>query len=112
MTGVQTCALPICLDFGVDDGPLDATGGRHHLLRARVQIREVLEVVGETIAQILRLADVDDAVAVVHEAVHARRGRNVARRGSIRRRICHAASLRGIATPVVSTGVGRAQNGR
>ena len=49
------------LNLGAHDGPLDSARGRHHLLGARVQVRQVLEVVGEAIAQVFSLADVDDA---------------------------------------------------
>ena len=49
------------LDLGPHDGPLHGARGRHHLLGARVQVRQVLEVVGEAIAQVFGLADVDDA---------------------------------------------------
>ena len=49
------------LDLGAHDGPLHGARGRHHLLGARVQVRQVLEVVGEAIAQVFGLADVDDA---------------------------------------------------
>ena len=49
------------LNLGTHDGPLHGTRGRHHLLGARVQVRQVLEVVGEAIAQVFGLADVDDA---------------------------------------------------
>ncbi len=34
------------------DGPLHGARGRHHLLGARVQVRQVLEVVGEAITQV------------------------------------------------------------
>ena len=44
------------LHLGTHDGPLDGARGRHHLLGARVQIRQVLEVVGEAVAQVLGLA--------------------------------------------------------
>ena len=83
------------LDFGTHDGPLHGARGRHHLLGARVQVRQVLEVVGEAVAQVFGLADVDDATLRIGESVDARRGRNVSRAGSVRRRICHAPRVRG-----------------
>ena len=49
------------LHLGTHDGPLNGARGRHHLLGARMQIRQVLEVVSEAIAQVFGLADVDDA---------------------------------------------------
>ena len=60
-----------------------------------MQIRQVLEVVRQAIAQVLGLADVDDAALRVGESVDARRGRNISRAGSVRRRISHAPRVRG-----------------
>ena len=59
------------LDLGADDGPLDAGRGGHHLLGARVQVREVGEVAFSRWPQALGLADVDDPAARVAEPVDA-----------------------------------------
>ena len=42
-----------------------------------MQVRQVLEVVGEAVAKVFGLADVDDATLRIGESVDARRGRNV-----------------------------------
>ena len=63
------------LDLGVDHRPLHAGRGGHHRRGARVQVDDVLEVRRQPGAEVLGLADVDDAAVLVAEAVDARRGR-------------------------------------
>ena len=78
------------LDLGADDGPLDAGRGGHHGRGAGVEVGDVLEVRRQPGAEVLGLADVDDAAAGVGEAVDARRGRDRPRGGTVRRRVGHA----------------------
>ena len=83
------------LDLVAHDGPLHAGGGGDHLLGARVQVRQVLEVVGEAVAQVLGLAHVDDAAVRVREAVDAGGGGDVARGRAVGRGVCHSPQTRG-----------------
>ena len=57
------------LDVIADLDPLDALGRSHHLGRARQQGTRVLEIVGQALAERLRLADVDDPPVPVAELV-------------------------------------------
>ena len=82
------------LDLGADDGPLDACRAGDHRLGPRVQVGEVLEVRRQPGAQAARLADVDDPAVLVAEAVDARLLRDRSRRGTVRRRVSHPATLR------------------
>ncbi len=63
--------------FGADHRPLEAPGGQHHGLGARMQQLQRLEVVGQSVAQVLRLAHVDDASLPVTPLVDAGLGRDV-----------------------------------
>ena len=96
------------LDLGLDDGPLDAGRRGDHRLGARVQVGDVLEVRRQPRPEAVGLADVDDPAALVAEPVDARVVRDRARRGTVRRRICHSPTLR---RPGVSRrpGTGRTQ---
>ncbi len=82
-----------CLDLGADYRPLDAGGVLQHPLRPRRLTCEVGEVRVQPGAQVLGLADIDHAAALVAELIDAWRLRNRARRRPVRRRICHAATL-------------------
>ena len=82
------------LDLGADHGPLHGGGRGDHLAGAGVQRPGVLEVARQPAAQALGLADVDDPTGRVAEPVHARSDRDRPRRRTVRRRVCHAVSLR------------------
>ncbi len=78
------------LDLGGDDRPVDARGGPHHRLRPGMQRGEVGEVGVQPLAQVLRLAHVDDPAVLVTEPVHPGGFGDRARCGSVSRRISHA----------------------
>ena len=80
------------LDLGVDDGPLHRRRGGDHLLRAGVQVGDVLEVRAESRAQRLGLAHVDDPALGVAKAVDPRLGRDLSRFRSIAGGIGHDVS--------------------
>jgi hypothetical protein len=58
--------------FVANRHPLDRLGGGHHLGRAGMEQRRVLEVVRQALAQTRRLAHVDHAAVRVLELVRAR----------------------------------------
>lgn len=60
------------LDLGGHHRPFHGRGGRDHGAGARVQVRQVLEVVRQALAQALRLSDVDHPAVLVTEPVHPR----------------------------------------
>ncbi len=59
------------LDVVADLDPLDALGRGHHLGGPRQQCARALEVVGQTLAERLGLADVDNPPVLVAELVRA-----------------------------------------
>ena len=77
------------LDLGGHHRPLDAGRAGHHLRGPRVQRTEVGEVRVQPLPQALGLADVDDPVAGIAEAVDAGRVRNRARGGAVESGIRH-----------------------
>ena len=85
------------LHLGGHDGPLDGAGGGDHLLSAGVEGGEILEVVAQARAEVLGLADVDDAALGVEEAVDAGRRGDLACGGAVRRGVCHGWCLTPIA---------------
>ena len=78
------------LDLGGDDGPLHGGGGGDHRARPRMEAGQVLEVVGQALAQALGLADVDDPAVLVAELIDPRRVGDLSRLGSIAAGVCHA----------------------
>ena len=82
------------LDLGAHHGPLDAGRRGDHRLGPRVQRGQVLEVRGQPRAQALGLAHVDHPALGVAEPVDPGAYRDLARGGSVGRRVCHSPSLR------------------
>ena len=60
------------LEFAAHDSPLHPVGSLHHRAGARVQLAEVLEVIGQAGPEVLGLAHVDDAVVLIAESVDPR----------------------------------------
>ena len=81
------------LQLVLHDGPLHVGSGGDHPLGARVQGRDVLEVRVETVAQVLRLADVDDLTVLVAESVDAGLGGNGSGGGPVGGRVSHGSAL-------------------
>ncbi len=77
------------LDLGGDDGPLDGGGRGDHGAGPRVQAGEVLEVVGQALAQVLRLPDVDHPAVLVAEFVDPRGVGDLSRLGAVAGGVCH-----------------------
>ena len=77
------------LDLGVDHRPLHLGGGGHHLPSARMQARDIGEVRGQSAAQALGLADVDDSSVLIPEPVHAGLDRDGPGSGAVGRGISH-----------------------
>lgn len=71
------------LHLGGHHGPLHRRGGGHHAPGARVQVRQVLEIVRQALAQALRLPDVDHTAVLVTEPVHPGTVRDVSRPGAV-----------------------------
>ena len=82
------------LHLGGHDRPFHRACGGDHLLGARVQCGEVLEVVGQTLTQVLGLADVDDPSLPVQEPVDPRGRGDLARGRTVRRGVGHARKRR------------------
>ncbi|CAM5574116.1 hypothetical protein SMICM304S_11676 [Streptomyces microflavus] len=77
------------LDLGGDDRPLDGCGGRDHRARTRVEIGQVLEVVGHALAEVLGLPDVDHPAVLVAELVDPRGVGDLPRAGAVAGGVCH-----------------------
>ena len=77
------------LQLGADDGPLDRGRREHHGPGLGGQPSRVLEIGAQAGAQVLRLADVDDASVRVAEAVDAGRRGDLARSRAVGGRISH-----------------------
>ncbi|CAM5696230.1 hypothetical protein SBADM41S_10954 [Streptomyces badius] len=77
------------LDLGGDDRPLDGCGGGDHRARTRVEIGQVLEVVGHALAQVLGLPDVDHPAVLVAEPVDPRGVGDLSRLGAVAGGVCH-----------------------
>ncbi len=71
------------LDLRGHHRPLHGRCCGHHRPGARVQVRQVLEVVRQALAQAFRLSDVDHPAVLVTEPVHPRRVRDVSRPGAV-----------------------------
>ncbi len=71
------------LDLRGHDRPLHGGGRGDHRAGARVEAGQVLEVVGEALAQAFRLPDVDHPAVLVAEFVHPWRVRDLSRLGAV-----------------------------
>ncbi len=71
------------LDLRGHHRPLHGGGRGDHGAGAGVQVRQVLEVVGQALAQALRLPDVDHPAVLVTEPVHPRGVRDLTRPGAV-----------------------------
>ncbi len=72
-----------CLDLRGHHRPLHGRGRGDHGAGARVQARQVLEVVRQALAQALRLSDVDHPAVLVTEPVDPRRVGDLTRLGAV-----------------------------
>ncbi|SIL08064.1 Uncharacterised protein [Mycobacteroides abscessus subsp. abscessus] len=81
------------LDLGAHHRPLHAAGSGDHLPGARMQTRDVGEIGGESAAQALGLADVDDPAMRIAESVDTRLDGDRAGSRSIGRGIGHMSRL-------------------
>ena len=81
-------------NFAGNNRPFHGAGGQHHLPRARVQLRDVLEIVGQARPQVFGLAYVDDALVFIAELINARLRRNGSWGGAIGGWICQCLILR------------------
>ena len=77
------------LDLCGHHRPLHGSGRGDHRPGARVQVRQVLEVVRQALAQALRLSDVDHPAVLVAEPVHPGRVRDRTRPGAVAGGIGH-----------------------
>ncbi len=78
-----------CLDLGGDDGPFHGRGRGDHRPGARVEAGQVLEVVGQALAQVLGLPDVDHPAVLVAEFVDPRGVGDLSRLGAVAGGVCH-----------------------
>ncbi len=78
------------LDLGGHHRPLDGGGGGHHGGGPRMQPGDVLEVIGQALAQALGLPDVDHPAVLVAEPVDTRGVGDLSRLGSVAGRVGHA----------------------
>ncbi len=77
------------LDLGGDHGPLHGGSRGDHRAGAGVQTGQVLEVVGQTLAQVLGLPDVDHPAVLVAELVDPRGVGDLSRLGAVAGGVCH-----------------------
>ena len=70
-------------------GPLHARRRMHHRVGLRAQRLRGREIAVEAVAQVLRLAHVDDAAVSIAETVNARVGGDFAGGGAVAGRLCH-----------------------
>src|SRR5699024_9611994 len=79
--------------FAGNNRPLDARRGLHHLASARMQLRDVLEIVREPRAKVFRLPDISNAFIFIAEFIYAWICRDGSRSRPVSAWICHGGHL-------------------